>query len=221
LDFVCMRTFSGRTWQQHPTNALRSALMYRIIGANNREYGPVDADQMRRWIAEGRVNANTQVLAEGTTDWKPLSQFPELAAWLMSPPVGNAQNVAEKVNGPATGLIVVAILGFVAQIVGIAFNTLGVAFTPQQQGAPPWMNVFTGTIGLVAGIFSIGIGVVILFGALKMKRLESHNWAMASSILALVPCLSPCCLVGLPIGIWALVVLSDTNVKHAFSDYRP
>jgi hypothetical protein len=31
-----------------------------------------------------------------------------------------------------------------------------------------------------------------------------------------VPCISPCCLVGLPIGIWALVVLNKPEVKSSF-----
>jgi hypothetical protein len=39
--------------------------MYRIIGAAGRKYGPVSAEQMRQWIAEGRVNAHTMALAEG------------------------------------------------------------------------------------------------------------------------------------------------------------
>jgi hypothetical protein len=32
----------------------------------------------------------------------------------------------------------------------------------------------------------------------------------------MIPCLSPCCCLGLPIGIWALVVLLDNNVKASF-----
>ena len=37
-----------------------------------------------------------------------------------------------------------------------------------------------------------------------------------ATIIAMVPCISPCCLVGLPIGIWALVVLMKPEVKAAF-----
>src|SRR4051812_34825577 len=51
--------------------------MYKIIGADQKEYGPISGDQIRQWIAEGRVNGQTQVCAEGTQDWKPLSAFPE------------------------------------------------------------------------------------------------------------------------------------------------
>lgn len=51
--------------------------MYKIIGADQKEYGPVTAEQIRQWISEGRVNAQTQVCLEGTHDWKPLGMFPE------------------------------------------------------------------------------------------------------------------------------------------------
>jgi GYF domain 2 len=58
--------------------------MYRIIGGDQKEYGPVTAEDIRRWIAEGRVNAQTSVTAEGITEWKPLSAFPEFADQLLS-----------------------------------------------------------------------------------------------------------------------------------------
>ena len=50
----------------------------------------------------------------------------------------------------------------------------------------------------------------------QMKALENYPLALTASILAIIPCLSPCCLVGLPIGIWAIVVLSKPEVKAAF-----
>lgn len=53
--------------------------MYKIIGADGREYGPVTAEQVRQWIAERRAVAQTKVRAEGTTEWKALSEFPEFA----------------------------------------------------------------------------------------------------------------------------------------------
>jgi hypothetical protein len=54
--------------------------MYAIIGGDQKQYGPVTTAQMRDWIAQGRVNSSTLVQAAGTTDWKPLAAFPELAA---------------------------------------------------------------------------------------------------------------------------------------------
>ena len=51
--------------------------MFKIIGGDGRPYGPVSADQIRQWIAEGRANAQTLAQAEGSVEWKPLGQYPE------------------------------------------------------------------------------------------------------------------------------------------------
>jgi hypothetical protein len=53
--------------------------MYKIIGGDQKEYGPVTTEQLRQWIAEGRVNGQTLVQAEGVAEWKPLSAMPEFA----------------------------------------------------------------------------------------------------------------------------------------------
>jgi TM2 domain-containing membrane protein YozV len=60
--------------------------MYKIIGADGQQYGPVDADQMRRWLQENRVNAQTLVQPDGALEWKPLSLFPEFTTGGRSAP---------------------------------------------------------------------------------------------------------------------------------------
>jgi hypothetical protein len=56
--------------------------MYKMMGADGREYGPVSFEQLRQWIAEGRANAQTSVQVEGITEWKTLSALPEFAEFL-------------------------------------------------------------------------------------------------------------------------------------------
>jgi hypothetical protein len=51
--------------------------MFKIIGGDGKEYGPVSTEQLKQWVAEGRVYHQTRVQREGTTEWKPLSDFPE------------------------------------------------------------------------------------------------------------------------------------------------
>ena len=53
--------------------------MYKIIGVDQKEYGPITGEQIRFWITEGRVNAGTQARAEDSATWQPLSAFPEFA----------------------------------------------------------------------------------------------------------------------------------------------
>ena len=56
--------------------------MFKIIGADGSQYGPVSADKIREWIADGRAGAQTLTQREGESDWKPLSSIPEFAAAL-------------------------------------------------------------------------------------------------------------------------------------------
>lgn len=198
--------------------------MYKIIGADGKEYGPITTEQLKQWVAEGRVNQQTKVLADGATEWKTLAEIPELAAarpiTTTITPIISASMVsaADQVSGPAVGLIVTAILGFLLQAAALAMNLLGVGMGAMQgRGAPDaWVSVFSGTLGVIGSILGIVVSALILYGALKMKKLENHGWAITASILALAPCISPCCLIGLPIGIWALVVLAKPEVKSAF-----
>jgi uncharacterized membrane protein len=53
--------------------------MYKIIGADQKEYGPSSADEIRQWVIQGRANGQTSVQAEGSDEWKPLSSYPEFA----------------------------------------------------------------------------------------------------------------------------------------------
>jgi len=52
--------------------------MYKILGGDGKEYGPVSAEQLRQWVREGRANALTQVRADGATQWQALGSLPEL-----------------------------------------------------------------------------------------------------------------------------------------------
>jgi hypothetical protein len=59
--------------------------MFKIIGGDGRPYGPVSADQIRQWIAEGRANAQTMAQLEGSMEWKPLGQYSEFASGTIPP----------------------------------------------------------------------------------------------------------------------------------------
>ena len=52
--------------------------MYKISGTDGKEYGPVSIEQLRQWIAEGRVNSQTRVQEAGAGEWKTAAEFPEL-----------------------------------------------------------------------------------------------------------------------------------------------
>ena len=62
--------------------------IYTIIGGDQKEYGPITADDVRQWIAEGRLNQQSMVKAEGETEFRMLGTFPEfISAFVASEPV--------------------------------------------------------------------------------------------------------------------------------------
>jgi hypothetical protein len=60
--------------------------MYKILGSDGNEYGPVSAEQVKKWIAENRVEKKTPILPEGAPDWVFLESLPEFAAAFGLPP---------------------------------------------------------------------------------------------------------------------------------------
>jgi prepilin-type processing-associated H-X9-DG protein len=95
--------------------------MYKIIGADQKEYGPVSSEQIQQWITLGRVNAQTKTQLNGG-EWKPLGDFPEFAAVFGSnvpplsgpPPLSQTLTPAQptKTSGLAIASLVLGILGF-------------------------------------------------------------------------------------------------------------
>jgi Domain of unknown function (DUF4190)/GYF domain 2 len=112
--------------------------MYKIIGADGREYGPITADQLREWIAEGRANAQTRALAEGAAQWKPLTEYLEFAPALGSlPSPGPAPGPicitpAPRTNSLALTGMLMGILSITCGMCccyGMPFNLLGIVFS--------------------------------------------------------------------------------------------
>lgn len=204
--------------------------MYKIIGADQKQYGPVSANDLRQWMAEGRVNGQTLIQAEGQADWRPLSSYPEFSdvaapvpggAPLMAgatSPDGQAQGL---VNGPAIALMIVGILCILASIWGVVSNLLGLGgANANQANLPPqfqqYVKLMTGPVGIALNFLGMAFGAFFIFASTKMKKLESFGLVMTATILSMLPCTSSCCCIGLPIGIWILVVLNKPEVKSSF-----
>jgi TM2 domain-containing membrane protein YozV len=127
--------------------------MYRIIGADGKEYGPVGAELVRQWVQQGRVSLQTQARLEGSTDWKPLSSFPEFgtisgAPPLMSPPVRD-DRASPKIAAGICGILLGSfgvhkfILGYTGAGLIMLLVTLFTCFL-----AAPIVSI----IGLIEGI---------------------------------------------------------------------
>ena len=77
-----------------------------------------------------------------------------------------------------------------------------------------------GLPGLVEMLIVVGLmltpGIAILLGGIAMPKCKSHGLAVAAAIVAVIP-IHPAFWIGLPFGIWALVVLSRPEIQRAFA----
>ena len=99
--------------------------MYRVLGADSKEYGPVNGEVLRQWITEGRANAQTRVKPEGAGDWQTLASVAEFEA-LFALPAGAvlplfAVPAETKTSGLAITSLVLGILGIcgITALVGL------------------------------------------------------------------------------------------------------
>jgi prepilin-type processing-associated H-X9-DG protein len=148
--------------------------MYKIIGSDQVEYGPVTADQVGEWIAQGRINAQTRMQAEGSPDWKAVQDFPEFAAALgrltAAPPASGPPPLRVTEAGPvktsrmAIWSLVLGILSIVScgvtllitAPVGLILGLVSMSKIRKSQGR------LTGRGIALAGTIVSGIAIVLL-----------------------------------------------------------
>ncbi|MCW5554454.1 MAG: DUF4190 domain-containing protein [Verrucomicrobiae bacterium] len=140
--------------------------MYKIIGADGREYGPVSAEQLREWLNQGRVNAQTQIQPEGTGNWQALGALPEFAGELTThsaaPPPAPGGPVKAKTSGMAIASLVLGILGLVScgatALIGLVLGIVAMVKIKNSEGRLSGNGLaIAGTV--VSGVFLLLIPI--------------------------------------------------------------
>jgi hypothetical protein len=216
--------------------------MYSIIGGDGKQYGPITEADLRKWISEGRLNAQSMAKAESDAEFRLLSTFPEFADLLGTAPpmLGTApvlgtgsqdrEMALRKVKVPAIGLMVSSSLCLVEAAIELIRLPYAAAQMQQYESmfqdnpqAEELMQkiggLATGPFGYIQAILQIIIAILVLVGAVKMNSLRSYEFAYAAAILSVIPCINPCCgwILGLIFGIWAMTALAKPGVKSQFS----
>lgn len=125
---------------------------------------------------------------------------------------------AGRVSAPAIGLMAAGGLNAVSTLVWmLLLGIFGLAILGDADAreALPGIGVW-----MAASVVSLVLSAVMIYAGLQMRKLQSWTLCMAGAVVAMAPC-APCCILGLPMGIWALIVLLDDEVKQAFNGGVP
>jgi hypothetical protein len=134
---------------------------------------------------------------------------------------------AEAVKTPAIVLLIVGILGSLMNIYAlIRTNALGPEGLARQNeeifrqigwnvGPMDPQVQFQSALIVQVLVLLFALGTVL--GAVSMLRLRWYGLAVTGSILAMLNFGECCCLLGLPVGIWSLIVLMRPEVRQSFS----
>ena len=136
---------------------------YKIRGADQKEYGPVSAETLRQWIAEGRVTGSTSILADDGTEWKPLSAFPEFSGAVSAgaPGMSASKPVSTlAVVSLVCGILSVTCLGILAGLPAIITGHL--AFGRARKASAQYGGGGMALAGLIMGYLSIILSLVLL-----------------------------------------------------------
>jgi uncharacterized membrane protein YbaN (DUF454 family) len=204
--------------------------MYKIIGTDGQPYGPVNAEQIRRWIAENRVNAQTLVQVEGVPEWKPLGSIPEFAPELKATPPATpalpsaAPATPSKTSGLAVSSLVLGILGLftcgLTALIGLVLGIIAMVKVSNSRGALRGNGIALAGI-IVSGIFlfMLPIFAAMLLPALAAAKQKAQEINCVQNEKLLVEALEiysdnnshhlP------PAATWCDAIKSNTNVVSA------
>src|SRR6266436_6706070 len=138
--------------------------MYFVIGADQREYGPVSSDDVRTWIAQGRLSARSLARPDQTVGWRPLLDFPEFGQALAqaAPPAYSSPAPAQPPadNNMALASLILGCVSLVCcQPVAIVGLVLGLIALNQTKTHPERKGR-----GLAIAGVSVSIAAIVLFG---------------------------------------------------------
>lgn len=128
-----------------------------------------------------------------------------------------------RTSAPGLAMMVLGIVSALFNVGGLVVLLVGVGLLgppagssgPGSAGGLPsvlltgFSNVLSATLGLL-------LNGVTIAGGVCMRRQRSYGLAVAGAICAVIPCGNICCVASLPIGIWALSVLSDASIRSSF-----
>ena len=123
-----------------------------------------------------------------------------------------------RLSRPATGLLVTGIVGGVISLTSFIAGFFSSSLIPymEDEFSEKMEGMFQASYMTASSLVGILIAAFLIYVSTKMREPSQDGLCIVASVLAMIPCVSPCCIIGLPIGIWCLVVLTKPEIKAAF-----
>jgi hypothetical protein len=148
--------------------------MFKILGGDGKEYGPVTTDTVREWILQGRASAATLVRREESPDWKPLSAHPELATLL--PAAAAPLNPVIPTSQLAIWSLVAGVSGFMCLFtgpIGVVLGFLARSRIKRSEGKLAGNGL--ALAGIITGALSLLLAGASLALVLPMMKLQQRQ----------------------------------------------
>lgn len=123
--------------------------------------------------------------------------------WKTEPDAGKLNSARNEVHGPAIGLIGTGVLDWFLMSAACFY----LCYT-SKAGTYIWLP-----------FLAIALSTWIIYAGFKLKHLEQRGLVMTGCVLAML--VAPGNLIGLPVGIWALVTMNRADVRKVFQSTGP
>src|SRR4030095_15182182 len=125
-------------------------------------------------------------------------------------------DVRRRLQLPASGVIIVGALNAMSGVVLILGRLASMVSGPEREitDEARRLGYLTASIFFpLVSLISILAAPVIIYGGIQMLKARRYPIEMLAAILAVITLSSICCIPAIPIGIWALLVLRDPEVR--------
>jgi serine/threonine protein kinase len=169
----------------------------------------LEREPERRYQQANEVKSDVQTIASTS------APIPKPAPATLSVTPKPTASGSEKITIPAVGLIVTGVLKvFGAVITIVLLGNPNLSSFLHALGPIPFWPFDNPLFGWSLGIFKAIPALLMIYGGLQMVQTRSYAWSIAAAILGIVTC----SLIGIPIGIWALIVLASQDVREVFAN---
>lgn len=164
-------------------------ITYKTIGGDGKEYGPISLEQLKGWVAEGRIGPNSQIWRSDQGVWSTAGALPELGLPAGPHPTAAASPISADQtalqNSSRSGaqwffwIAGLSIINTISAFSGGSFGfVIGLGVTQAINGIAENGETSGKVIALILNL--IAVGFFVFFGVFARRR---HAWAFLAGMV--------------------------------------